>query len=686
MNIFLNTYDTPHNCTPFDKIRFEDYEPAMREGMKRELEEIQKILDNPEEATFQNTILPRTDELLSRVTTVFFNLLSANTDSRLDELAQRISPILTQHTNEILLNPQLFERVKHVRETARNLDSEEQMLLNKTFEAFERNGANLAPADKIRFTKLVMQLSQLTLKFSQNSLNETKAYQLHIKDKKNLAGLHDSAIEAAALAARERGKKGWLFTLDAPSYNAFITYAENRQLREEIFRAKNTLGTKEGKYCNLAVAKRIVNLRREIAQLLGYKNYAQYVLSRRMAGSEQAVTDLLQQLLSAYLPKAREEVREVEQLAKRQMGKDFVLQPWDFAFYSHKLKLEKYNFDAEEFRPYLQLERVTQGVFGLATRLYGISFKRNTEIPTYHPDVEAYEVFDRDGSYLAILYADFFPRTGKQSGAWMTNFQEQYVDARGADHRPHVSITMNLTKPTAEKPSLLTLDEVETFLHEFGHALHGMFSQVRFESLSGTNVYWDFVELPSQFMENFLLEPEFLNSFARHYETGQPVPEDLIARARMSRNFMCGYSCVRQLSFAFLDMAYYTRQKQLRQDVRKFEQAVGRKTRLLPLVKEACMTTQFGHIMSGGYASGYYSYKWAEVLDADAFACFQEDGTFSPRVAARFRECILSRGGTQEPMELYVKFRGQKPTIDALLRRNGIDPKQNKKYKTQKHG
>ena len=673
-NILLHTdYGTPHNCIPFDRLTTADFEPAILEGMRQEDEAIEALTSNPDEPTFENTILPRTDELLSRATNVFFNLLSANTNDEMDALAAKLSPMLAEHSNRIMLNEALFRRVRHVRDHHRPLTDEEQMLLERVYEAFERNGATLDESDKQRFTELQVELSTLTVKFSENNLKATNDFRLFIEDESQLSGLPDTAVEAAALSAKEAGREGWLFTLQAPSYGPFLTYADNRELRRRMYMARNTLCTRDSRFPNEDIVLRIVNVRREIAQLLGYKTFADYALSHRMAGTRHRVDELIAQLLEAYLPKARQEVAEVEALARETEGPDFTLQPWDMAYYSQKLRKARYDIDAEMLRPYLKLDYVKEGVFGLATRLYGIHFTRNREIPVYHPDVEAYEVTDRDGTFLAVLYADFFPRKSKQSGAWMTSYQDQYIDDAGTDHRPHVSVTMNVTRPTEDKPALLTLGEVETFLHEFGHALHGMFSRVRFESLSGTNVLWDFVELPSQFMENYATEPDFLHTFARHYETGEPLPEELIRRVRESRNFQCGYACVRQLSFCLLDMGFYTRTTPFEGGVEEYEQDLCQPTRLLPHPEGTCMAVQFGHIMSGGYAAGYYSYKWAEVLDADAFACFQQEGIFSPEVAARFRDCILSRGGTEPPMQLYRRFRGQEPTIEALLRRNGME-------------
>ena len=672
---FSEDYGTPHNTAPFTSIRLEDYEPAFMEGIRRDDEMNEQIINNPEEPTFDNTIawtVP--DNLLGRVSNVFFNLLSAETNDEMDALAQKMSPFLTEHANNILLNEKLFARIKAVYEHHRELDPEEQMLLEKTYDAFVRNGANLPEDKKQHLRELSKELSQLTLQFSQNNLKETNAFQLHLTDENDLSGLPDSAKEAAALAAKEKNLEGWLFTLHAPSYNPFMTYADNRELRRRMYMARNTICTHDNEYNNIDIVKRIVNLRRERAQLLGYNTYADFVLKKRMAENSDNVYNLLNELLKAYMPTAQKEVHETEELARRTEGEDFVMQPWDFAYYAHKLQMEKYNIDSEMLRPYFELSKVKKGVFGLATRLYGITFKENPDIPVYHPDVTAYEVFDKDGSYLAVLYTDFHPREGKQSGAWMTSYKEQWIDKEEGNSRPHVSVTMNLTKPTEDKPALLTLGEVETFLHEFGHALHGIFANTRFESMSGTNVYWDFVELPSQIMENFAVERDFLNTFASHYQTGEPMPQDLIDRIIQSRNFNVAYACIRQVSFGLLDMAYYTLSTPFDQDVMTFEKEAWADAQLFPQLPDTCMSVQFGHIMSGGYAAGYYSYKWAEVLDADAFSLFKEKGIFNREVAQSFRDNILSKGGTEPPMVLYKRFRGHEPRIDALLERNGIRP------------
>ncbi|MDE7377564.1 MAG: M3 family metallopeptidase [Paraprevotella sp.] len=674
-NPFFQPYGTPHDTAPFDRIRMEDYEPAFMEGMRLDNELTDKIVNNPEPATFDNTIaFSVPDNLLSRVSNVFFNLLNAETNDEMDRLAQKLSPILTEHANNIMLNEKLFARIKAVYEHHRELSPEEQMLLEKTYEGFIRNGANLSEEDKKKFRAISTELGQLTLQFSQNNLKETNNFQLHITDAGDLAGLPDSSIEAARMAAQEKGMEGWLITLHAPSYTPFMTYADNRELRRQLYMARNTICTHDNEYNNVEIVKRIVNLRRERAQLLGYRTHADYVLKKRMAGSSENVYRLLDQLLEAYMPTARTEVADIEALARRTEGDDFTLEPWDFSYYAHKLRMERYNIDAEMLRPYFELARVEEGVFGLATRLYGITFRENKEIPVYHPDVKAYEVLDKDGSYLAVLYTDFHPREGKQSGAWMTSYKEQWISKEDGNSRPHVSVTMNFTKPTDTKPALLTLGEVETFLHEFGHALHGMFANTRFESLSGTSVYWDFVELPSQFMENFAVEPAFLNTFARHYQTGEPLPSELIDRIISSRNFNVAYACIRQISFGLLDMAYYTLDRPFDEDVFKFEEKAWSRAMLFELPADTCMSVQFGHIMSGGYSAGYYSYKWAEVLDADAFSLFKEKGIFDTETAQSFRDNILSKGGTEHPMVLYKRFRGQEPTIDALLKRNGLPP------------
>ena len=673
-NPFFNKrYNTPHEVPPFDQIKFEHYEPAMMEGMRLETEAIEALCNNPEEPTFENTIMPKTGEMLENVTSVFFNLLSACNTPEMEELSQKMAPLLSEHSNRITMNERLFQRIKHVWEKRNELDAEQQILMEKIYDGFLRTGANLPKEKKEELAELRTKLSQLSLQFSQNELHDTNAWTMHLTSEEELDGLPESAVAAARQEAEARGLEGWVITLQAPSYGPFMQYSRRRDLREKVYRAMNSICTHENENNNFENVRQLVNLRQQLAQVMGHKTYADFVLERRMAKDVAHVTDLMDKLLEAYRPVAEKEVAEIEQLAKEKEGENFVLQPWDFSHYGYLLKMQRYNIDSEMLRPYLRLEKVQEGVFGLATRLYGITFEHAADIPVYHPDVVAYRVKDTDGTFLAVLLADFHPRANKQSGAWMTTYREQWVeDKTGENVRPIVSIVMNFTKPTKERPALLTLGEVETFLHEFGHALHAIFSQVKYEALSCTNVYWDFVELPSQFMENYATEPEFLATFAYHYQTGEPMPEELIRRIRESRNFQCGYACCRQVSFCLLDMAYYTLSTPLTQDIRSFESQAWERAMVLKTLDDSCMSVRFGHIMSGGYSAGYYSYKWAEVLDADAFSVFQQEGIFNTDTAARFRREILSRGCSEHPMTLYKNFRGEEPGIDALLRRNGI--------------
>ena len=678
-NPFFNDYSTPHNTVPFHLIKLEHYEEAFMEGMKREKEELDKIINNEEEPTFDNTIIYKDEtkgehyyDLLGRASTVFSCMLGAETNDDLDALAQKMSPLLTQHANDMQLNEKLFKRIKHVYEHHRELTPEEATLLQKVYDGFVRSGALLNEEGKEQFRRLSEEASLLSLQFSQNLLKENKAFELHLTNEEDLDGLPESARQMAAHTAQEQNKEGWIFTLDFPSYSPFLTYSTKRELREKLYMAKNTEGIHDNPENNLAICTRLINIRRELAQLLGHETYADYVLEHRMASSVKNVYKLFNDLISAYKPQAIKELKEVEQLAKEMEGDAFEMQPWDFGYYSHKLQLQKYNIDSEMLRPYFELSKVIEGVFGLANRLYGILFKENNEIPVYHQDVKAYDVFDADGSYLAVFYADFHPRKGKQGGAWMTEFQGQWINRKGENIRPHVSVVMNFTKPTPQKPALLTLGEVETFLHEFGHSLHGMFANTRFGSLSGTNVWWDFVELPSQFMENYATEKEFLRTFAYHFESGEPIPDELIDRIIKSKNYLSAYGCLRQVSLGLLDMAYYTQKDEFKENIITFEKDAWKDAIITKQLPNTCMTTQFSHIISGGYAAGYYSYKWAEVLDADAFSLFKKNGIFDKNTALSFRENILSKGGTEHPMTLYKRFRGQEPTIDALLERNGI--------------
>ena len=676
-NPFYGQYHTPHGTVPFDRIETEHYEPAILEGIKLQNAEIEAIIQNPEKADFSNTIeaFEESGELLDKVVAVFGNMLSAETNDDLQELAQKIMPLLSEHSNNITLNEKLFARVKEVynqKETLQ-LTQEQKQLLENAYNSFVRHGANLEGEAREEYRRLTTELSKLTLTFSENNLKETNAYQMLLTKKESLAGLPEIIIEAAAETAKNEEKEGWAFTLHAPSYIPFMTYSDKRDLRQKLYMAYNTKCTHDNEFNNIDIVKKIANTRMKIAQLLGYKDYAEYTLKKRMAENSKSVYKLLNQLLEAYTPTAQQEYKEIQELAREEQGADFVVMPWDWSYYSNKLKDKKFNINEEMLRPYFELEQVKKGVFGLAEKLYGITFRKNTEIPVYHKEVEAFEVFDKDGKFLAVLYTDFHPRPGKRAGAWMTSYKDQWIDKKtGKNSRPHVSVVMNFTKPTENKPALLTFNEVETFLHEFGHSLHGMFANSTYRSLSGTNVYWDFVELPSQIMENFAIEKDFLNTFARHYQTGEVLPDELIKRLVDASNFNVAYACLRQISFGLLDMAWYTHNTPFEGDVKAYEQEAWKDAQILPVVQEACMSTQFSHIFVGGYAAGYYSYKWAEVLDADAFSLFKQKGIFNQEVADSFRNNILSKGGTEHPMILYKRFRGQEPSIDALLIRNGI--------------
>lgn len=673
-NPLLCKRETPHGTFPFDKITPEHIEEAIYEGMARENDEIRAITENNEAPTFNNTIvaLEQSGALLNEASTLMYNLQGVTSNKPLDEIIERLAPVIARHETDILLNEKLFGRVKAVMESY-NAADEERKLLEETYDAFLRSGATLDPERKERFKAITAELSELTVRFSQNNLKERDAYEMLLTNEKDLDGLPASLVAQAAQLAKDKGKEGWVITLQAPLYRPFMMYSHRRELRKRLYLAYNTLCTHDNEYNNFDIVRRLVNLRMERAHLLGYKTYADFVLKHRMAGQTSRVYSLLDQLIEYYKLPAEHELKEVDALARELEGEDFQMEPWDFSYYSHRLKVRLYDMDEEKLRPYFELSRVKEGIFGLANRLYGITFRERKDIPVYHPDVVAYEVLDADGSFLAVFYADLYAREGKQGGAWMTNYKEQWLNDDGADSRPHVAIATNFPRPLPDQPSLLNLDEVETFLHEFGHALHGMFSKVRFRSLSGTNVYWDFVELPSQFMENYATEKDFLRTFAQHYQTGESLPDEWINRIVRSRNFNVAYACMRQVSFGLLDMAYYTLDCPLTEDVRTFEQQAWKQAILLPAPDEACMSVQFGHIMSGGYAAGYYSYKWAEVLDADAFSLFKENGIFDRETATRFRNVILSRGGTEDPMTLYVKFRGREPNIHALLVRNGLE-------------
>lgn len=675
-NRLLNTYNTPFATPPFDKIRIEHYEPAFDEAIRQLDEEVQKIACNQEPATFDNTVvaLERSGKLLERVSSVFFNVLSAEADDEMMDISQRISPKLSESSNNIYLNEPLFSRIKNIygQKDQLQLSIEDARLLEETFEAFSIRGANLNPEDKEKYRKLSTELSLLQLTFDQNALKDKNRYELLITDEKELEGLPDSIREAAALRAKEKEKSGWMFNLSAPSYIPFMRYSAIRSLREAMYREFMSIGNKGDEYDNKEIIRKIVNIRLEIARLMGCKDYAEYKLKHTMAKTPGRVYKLLNDLLAAYKPVAINEYNAVQGFAMGTEQENITVMPWDWSYYSEKLKDIRFKVNDEMTRPYFELSHVKKGVFDLATRLYGITFKENKTIPIYHPEVDAYEVYDSDGKFLSILYTDFHPRDGKQSGAWMNSVKEQYKEENGHDSRPQIIIVMNFTRPTDTKPSLLTFDEVNTLLHEFGHALHGMLAAGTYASLSGTNVYRDFVELPSQLMENWLTEKEFLDLIAVHYQTGEKIPGELVQSLIDASNFNAGYACCRQLSFGFLDMAWHTQTTPFEGDVIAFEKEAWKHTVILPEIPGTLMSSSFGHIFSGGYSAGYYGYKWAEVLDADAFSVFKAAGIFNKDVARSFRDNVLSKGGTEDPDILYKRFRGQEPTIDALLRRNGI--------------
>lgn len=674
-NPLLETYATPHQTIPFDKIKIEHYMPAFEAGMAESKKEIEAIVNNDKPADFQNTIeaLEKSGKSLSKVSSPFFNLLGSETSDDLQEIAQKISPLLTEHSNSIRLNEKLFQRVKSVYEQREKLklNTEQQMLLKKTYDGFADNGANLSEKDKKTYRELTKELSMLSLVFSQNTLKENNAWSLLINDKELLKGLPADVMEMLALNAKKANKEGWLLNLKATTYVPLMKYADNRDLRRELYMAYTTRNMNGGEYDNRENIRKIANTRLKIANLLGHTTYADYVLVHRMAENKENVNHLLQQLLDAYKPTALKEYAEVQDFANKN-GAYFKIQSWDWSYYSEKLKANKFELTDEMLKPYFELENVRKGVFGLATKLYGITFVKNTKIPVYHPEVDAYDVLDEKGKFLSVLYTDFHPRDSKRAGAWMSEFKGQFQEGK-KDSRPHITIVMNFTRPTESKPALLTFDELTTFLHEFGHSLHGMLTQCAYESLSGTNVYRDFVELPSQVMENWASEKDFLDGFAVHYKTGDKIPESLIKKIKDAENFNNAYACLRQLSFGLLDMTVHTITQPYEGDVIALEKSAMSPTQILPVINETAASPTFGHIFSGGYAAGYYSYKWAEVLDADAYSVFMKNGIFDKKTADSFRKNILMKGGTEHPMTLYKRFRGQEPTIDALLKRNNIN-------------
>lgn len=663
-----------YNTAPFSKIENKHFLPAISKLIEETKAEIDTITSNPEAPTFKNTVeaLENTGELLDRATSIFFNLNSAETNDEIQKLAQEISPMLTEFSNDMLLNETLFERLKTVysQKSSLNLSEEQQMLLDKKYKAFSRNGANLSEEKKKELRKIDTELSKLSLSFGENVLAETNKFELHITDEKDLSGLPEGVIEAAAQTAEEKGKEGWVFTLDYPSYVPFLTYADNRELRKKMAIAFGAKGFHNDELDNQQNVLQIATLRHKRANLLGYESHAHFVLEERMAETPEKVKSFLHELLAKAKPAAQKEFDELTAFAKELDGIDH-LEKWDGAYYSEKLKQKLFNLDDEKLKPYFELKNVINGVFTVAQKLYGLNFEEVQNLDKYHADVKTYEVKDDDEELVAIFYADFHPRAGKRNGAWMTSYKPQQIK-NGKNDRPHISIVCNFTKPTASKPSLLTFNEVTTLFHEFGHALHGMLANTYYPSLSGTSVYWDFVELPSQILENWCYEKETLELFATHYKTGEMIPMEYIEKIKDSATFLEGMATLRQLSFGMLDMAWHGGNPSNVKDVKSFEIAAFEDTQLYPDVKENCMSTSFSHIFQGGYSAGYYSYKWAEVLDADAFALFKQEGIFNKKVADRFKGFVLSQGGTLDPMALYVKFRGQEPDPEALLKRAGL--------------
>ena len=674
MSILNTRFDTPFNTAPFSKIKTEAYLPAFKKAIENAKNEIDQIVENKALPSFENTIeaLDYTGEQLDRISSVFFNLNAAETNDAIQKIAQEVSPLLTEFSNDIALNVALFERVKSVynaKETL-SLSKEQQTLLDKKYKGFSRNGANLNDAQKEVLRIIDKEQSQLKLTFGENILAETNRYELLITKPADLEGLPEGAMEAAKQLAVEKNKEGWLFTLDYPSYVPFMTYAKNRGLRKKLALAFGQKGFQNDALDNQEIVLKIAQLRFKRAQLLGYETHAHFVLEERMAKTPETVQNFLEDLLSKALPAAKKEFKELEDFAIKLDHIDR-LEKWDSAYYSEKLKQERFNFDDEQLKPYFKLENVIEGAFGVAQKLFGLHFTQSHDIDTYHKDVMTYTVEDSQQNLVAIFYADFFPRSGKRNGAWMTSYKPQFVK-NDKNERPHVSIVCNFTKPTSTKPSLLTFNEVTTLFHEFGHALHGMLADTIYPSLSGTSVAWDFVELPSQIMENWCYEKEALALFAKHYETGASIPMDLIDKIKAAATFQQGMQTMRQLSFGLLDMNWHGIDPREITDVKQHETTAFKETQLFPEVKENCMSTAFSHIFQGGYSSGYYSYKWAEVLDADAFEFFKETDLFDPKIAEAFKTNILSKGGTQDPLELYIKFRGQKPKVEALLKRSGL--------------
>lgn len=672
-NPLLKSFDTPYESAPFSKIKNEYFIPAFEAAIKEAKLEIDQIVANDEEASFENTLVPLefSGNKLNRVSSIFFNLNSAETNEEIQGIAQQVSPMLSEFANDIRLNTALFKKIEKVYENRHqlNLNPEEKMLLEKNYKAFIRNGSNLSESDKKILREIDMNKSKLGLKFGENVLAETNDFEMIIKDEADLSGLPEGVIEAARMLADEKNIDGWVFTLDYPSYIPFMTYADNRGLREKLARAFGSRAMKKNKHNNEKNILDIVNLRHQRANLLGYKSHAHYVLEERMAEEPAKVKEFLEKILSKAKPAAEKQFQLIKDIA----AKDGIetVEKWDGAYYAEKLKKALFALDDEQLKPYFKLENVIQGVFDISGKLYDLHFEAITDIDTYHKDVKTYQVTNSKGEFVALFYADFFPRKGKRNGAWMTSYKSQWK-IKDLNSRPHISIVCNFTKPTTSKPSLLTFNEVTTLFHEFGHALHGMLANTTFPNLSGTNVYWDFVELPSQLLENWCYEKESLELFARHYQTGEVIPMELVKKIKESSNFLEGIATLRQLSFGMLDMAYHANDPSDIKNIKEFEMQAFGDTQLYPDVKENCMSTAFSHIFQGGYSAGYYSYKWAEVLDADAFEAFKEHSIFDKETATKFKDNILSMGGTEKPMALYKKFRGKEPSVDALLKRAGL--------------
>jgi Zn-dependent oligopeptidase len=674
MKILTQHFNTNYNTAPFSQIKLDDYHPAFIENIAAAKAEIDAIINNASAPTFENTIeaLDFSGNALDRLSSIFFNLNSAETCEEMQKIAQEVSPLLTKFSNDITLNEDLFKRIKTVydQKDSVNLSTEQATLLDKKFKSFSRNGALLSEDKKIKLREIDTELAKLKLTFGENVLAETNNYQMHITNERDLKGLPEGTIEAAKSLAKSKEQEGWIFTLDFPSYIPFVTYADNRELRKEMAIAAGKKAFQNNEFDNQEITLKIAKLRFERANLLGYATHSHFVLEERMAQNPDKVKSFLTDLLAKAKPAAQKEFAQLMTFAKDLDGID-QLEKWDGAYYSEKLKQKLFNLDDEKLKPYFQLENVLNGAFTIAGKLFGLTFTEIFDIDKYHEEVTTYEVKDEFGELVSIFYADFFPRKGKRNGAWMTSFKSQYIKD-GVNERPHISNVCNFTKPTETKPSLLTFNEVTTLFHEFGHGLHGMLANTTYPSLSGTSVYWDFVELPSQIMENWCYEPEALALFGKHYETGEIIPQEYVQKIKKSASFQEGMATLRQISFGLLDMAFHSNNPTDIIDIKAFEKAAFEGTTLYPDVPENCMSVSFSHIFAGGYSSGYYSYKWAEVLDADAFAYFQECGIFNKEVATKFKDNILSKGGTELPMELYKKFRGQEPKPDALLKRAGL--------------